>query len=76
MLAMKGNALQRLINYTLTNPEGYDSYRRNIFFSVEHKSRTQKVAASPRRKEPLVQTQTEKMSVWLALTFEVICFSK
>lgn len=80
MLAMKGNVLHRLLNYTLTNPEGYDSYRWNIFFPVEHNCRSrnsiQKVAASPRRKETLFQTQTEKISVWLALTFEVIYFSK
>lgn len=51
MLAMKGNVLHRLLNYTLTNPEGYDSYGWNIFFPVEHNCRLrnsiQKVAASP-----------------------------
>lgn len=43
---------------------------------VVERNSIQKVAASPRRKEPLFQTQTEKISVWLALTVEVIYFSK
>lgn len=68
---IKRNAFNWLLNYSFTNPESFDSYSWNIFFSAQEKCcRRYSMKRNSSCKEPLGQTLIKRISIWLALTFE------